>query len=386
MSIESVAEFRARAKAWLAANMPRVDVASPPVLERDSIALWQRAREIQGRLYDGGFAGICFPSEYGGLGLDYEYKKAFDAEAVGYEMPVVLNVPCFAICCATIHDMGSEEQKRTHIAAALRGDEVLVQLLSEPNGGSDLAGVTTRAERRGDRWVVNGAKTWSTGAFAADFGLCLARIDWEVPKHDGLTMFLMPLRAPGPTMNRIRQVDGTAEFCEEFFDDVELGDDAVVGEPGRGWEVASCQLYDERRTMGDGSEFTSGAGILAAADVQIDLLRLVERAAGPATPVFARSPVGRWCTAWSRSRRVSMSTEQCWTADCLPRQGRSSGRSWQKPTTSKPMPPRRLRAQARSSRRNLSYSPLVIDISADRSPISAAARRRWHATSSVSGY
>ena len=98
MSIESVAEFRARAKAWLAANMPRVDVASPPVLERDSIALGQRAREIQRRLYDGGFAGICFPSEYGGLGLDYEYKKAFDAEAVGYEMPVVLNVPCFAIC------------------------------------------------------------------------------------------------------------------------------------------------------------------------------------------------------------------------------------------------------------------------------------------------
>jgi len=271
VSIESVAEFRARARAWLAANMPRVDVASPPVLERDSIALRQRAREIQGRLYDGGFAGICFPSEYGGLGLDYEYKKAFDAEAVGYEMPVVLNVPCFAICCATILDMGSEEQKRTHIAAALRGDEVLVQLLSEPNGGSDLAGVTTRAERRGDRWVVNGAKTWSTGAFAADFGLCLARTDWEVPKHDGLTMFLMPLRAPGLTMNRIRQVDGTAEFCEEFFDDVELGDDAVVGEPGRGWEVASCQLYHERRTMGDGSEFTSGAGILAAADVQIDL-------------------------------------------------------------------------------------------------------------------
>jgi len=161
--------------------MPRVDVASPPVLERDSIALWQRAREIQRRLYDGGFAGICFPSEYGGLGLDYEYKKAFDAEAVGYEMPVVLNVPCFAICCATILDMGSEEQKRTHIAAALRGDEVLVQLLSEPNGGSDLAGVTTRAERRGDRWVVNGAKTWSTGAFAADFGLCLARTDGRRP-------------------------------------------------------------------------------------------------------------------------------------------------------------------------------------------------------------
>lgn len=86
------------------------------------------------KLYDGGFAGICFPREYGGLGLGYEYKKAFDAEAQGYETPLLLNVPSFAICCATILDMGSEEQKRTHIRAALRGDEVLVQLLSEPSG------------------------------------------------------------------------------------------------------------------------------------------------------------------------------------------------------------------------------------------------------------
>ena len=156
--------------------------------------------------------------------------------------------------------MGSEEQKRNHISAALRGDEVLVQLLSEPSGGSDLAGVITRAERRGDRWVLNGAKTWSTFAFAADYGLCLARTDWEVPKHEGLTMFLVPIHSPGVTMNRIRQVDGTDEFCEEFFDDVELGDDAVVGEPGKGWEVASRQLYHERRTMGDGSEFTVGSG------------------------------------------------------------------------------------------------------------------------------
>jgi alkylation response protein AidB-like acyl-CoA dehydrogenase len=257
--------------------MPKVDDANPPVFERDSEVTWERARELQHRLYDGGFAGICFPREYGGLGLNYEYKKAFDAETVGYEMPIILNIPSFAICCATILDMGSEEQKRTHIPAALHGEEVLVQLLSEPSGGSDLAGVITRADRRGGRWVVNGAKTWSTGAFAADYGLCLARTDWEVPKHEGLTMFLMPLRRPGITLNRIRQVDGTAEFCEEFFDDVELTDDAVVGEPGKGWDIATRQLYHERRTMGDGSEFTSGGGVAAADDVQIDLLRLVEK-------------------------------------------------------------------------------------------------------------
>jgi alkylation response protein AidB-like acyl-CoA dehydrogenase len=276
-STDTVAEFRSRAKAWLAENMPPQEPDQAALLERDAEASWGRARELQKRLYDGGFAGICFPREYGGLGLGYEYKKAFDAESVGYETPLMLNVPSFAICCATILDMGSEEQKRTHIRAALRGDEVLVQLLSEPSGGSDLAGVITRAERRDGRWILNGAKTWSTWAFAADYGLCLARTDWTVPKHEGLTMFLVPLRSPGITINRIQQVDGSVEFCEEFFDDVELGDDAVVGEPGKGWEVASRQLYHERRSMGDGSEYTSGPGISEAEDVSIDLLSLVER-------------------------------------------------------------------------------------------------------------
>jgi alkylation response protein AidB-like acyl-CoA dehydrogenase len=159
----------------------------------------------------------------------------------------------------------------------LAGDEVLVQLLSEPGGGSDLAGVITRADRRDGRWIINGAKTWSTWAFAADYGLCLARTDWDVPKHQGLTMFLVPLRHPGITINRIRQVNGSVEFCEEFLDDVDVGDDAVVGEPGKGWDVASRQLYHERRAMGDGSEYASGPGIAEAEDVSIDLLSLVDR-------------------------------------------------------------------------------------------------------------
>lgn len=277
VTTESVEEFRSRARAWLAANMPRLDPAEAALLERDELPSWHRARELQKRLWDGGFAGICFPREYGGLGLSYEYKKAFDAESQTYETPLLLNVPSFAICCATILDMGSEEQKRQHISAALRGDEVLVQLLSEPNGGSDLAGVITRAERRDGRWIINGAKTWSTWAFAADYGLCLARTNWDVPKHDGLTMFLVPLQHPGVTINRIQQVNGSIEFCEEFFDDVEVGDDAVVGEPGKGWDVASRQLYHERRTMGDGSEYTSGPGIAEAHDVSVDLMSLIDK-------------------------------------------------------------------------------------------------------------
>ncbi|MGD1282811.1 acyl-CoA dehydrogenase family protein [Mycobacterium seoulense] len=292
MTSESVEEFRARARAWLADNLPRLDSGDAMVLQRDELASWQRARELQKKLYDGGFAGICFPREYGGLGLGYEYKKAFDAEALAYETPLMLNVPSFAICCATILDMGSEEQKRTHIAAALRGDEVLVQLLSEPSGGSDLAGVLTRADRRDGRWIINGAKTWSTWAFAADYGLCLARTDWNAPKHEGLTMFLVPLRHPGVTINRIKQVNGSVEFCEEFFDDVDVGDDAVVGEPGKGWDVASRQLYHERRSMGDGSEYTSGPGIAEAEDISVDLLAVAEKA-NRAASERVREMVGR---------------------------------------------------------------------------------------------
>jgi alkylation response protein AidB-like acyl-CoA dehydrogenase len=276
-STESPAEFAARARAWLADNMPAISPESPPAAPRDDELSWQRARELQKRLYEGGFAGICFPREYGGLGLDYEYQKAFDEESLNYEMPLILNVPTFTICCATLLDTGSEEQKKQHISAALRGDEILVQLLSEPGGGSDLAGVITRAERQGERWVINGAKTWSTSAFAADYGLCLARTNWDVPKHDGLTMFLVPIAHPGITLRRITQVHGGTEFCEEFLDGVDVGDDAVVGEVDQGWAVASRQLYHERRAVGQGSEFASGSGSEGGHTTPVDYADLVEQ-------------------------------------------------------------------------------------------------------------
>ncbi|NVN50091.1 acyl-CoA dehydrogenase family protein [Mycolicibacterium hippocampi] len=273
---ESVADFAARARVWLAENMPRVDPDNPPFSVRADQASWDHAKQLQKRLHDGGFAGICFPREYGGLGLDYAYQKAFDAECRRYEMPLILNVPTFTICAATILDMGSEAQKRERISAAIRGDEILVQLLSEPSGGSDLAGVITRADRRDGTWVVNGAKTWSTSAFAGDYGLLLARTDWTVPKHEGLTMFLVPLKAAGITMRRIKEVNGSEEFCEEFFDGLELDDDAVVGEVNKGWEVASRQLFHERRAVGGGSEFASGTGAENASEMPPDHVALAE--------------------------------------------------------------------------------------------------------------
>jgi len=289
---ESVEAFAARARDWLADNMPRVDLDSPPRAARDDEGAWQRARELQRRLYEGGFAGICFPRQYGGLGLDIAYQEAFNAETIGYEMPLILNVPTFTICCASLLDTGSEAQKRQHISAALRGEEVLVQLLSEPSGGSDLAGLITRAERDGDGWIINGAKTWSTSAFAADYGLLLARTDPTVPKHDGLTMFLVPIHAPGVTLRRIKQVDGSDEFCEEFFDGLRLGGDAVVGEVNDGWKVASRLLFHERRAVGQGSEFASGRGRERPAEFLANLLALAA-AAGKADDPMVQDKVGR---------------------------------------------------------------------------------------------
>lgn len=284
--LESVEAFRERARAWIAANLTPLSEGTDPAYEEGAMrhdeAAWLRARELQAGLHAGGFAGICYPREYGGLGLTPAHQRAFNEVVAGYEMPTMLSTPTFTICCPTILDTGSEEQKREHIGAAIRGEEVLVQFLSEPSGGSDLAGATTRATRDGDVFILSGSKIWSSGAYAADYALCLARTDWEVPKHRGLTMFLLKVHQPGIKIHRILQVDGGSEFCQEFFDDVEVPLSAVVGEVNGGWAVASRQLFHERNAVGGGSPYFSGpvpTGRRASpVEDLIDLLRRTGRA------------------------------------------------------------------------------------------------------------
>lgn len=198
-------------------------------------------------------------------------------------MPLALNIPTLTICAPTILDLGSEEQKRIHIPAVLRGEELLVQFLSEPRGGSDLAGLTTRADRRGDEWVLNGSKIWSSGAYAADYALCLARTDWDAPKHAGLTMFLVPIRTAGLTVRQITQVDGSEEFCQEFFDDVVLPVDAVLGKVNGGWETANRLLQHERGAVGGASPYSSGVQAHSGRDVS-GLLDLAQRTGQLADP------------------------------------------------------------------------------------------------------
>jgi alkylation response protein AidB-like acyl-CoA dehydrogenase len=257
---EDVESFRRRAREWIAGHLPRLPGGdgrgAGPLIDD---AAWLRARQLQRLLYDGGFAGLCYPREYGGQGLTPEHQKAFNEEVAGYEMPLPLNVPTFSICGPVLLELGTEEQKREHLPAVLRGDEVLVQFLSEPRGGSDLAGLTTRAVRDGDVFIVNGAKIWSSGAYAADYATCLVRTDWDAPKHRGLTMLLMNVHQPGVTIRRIKQLDGNEEFCEEFLDDVEVPVSNVIGEINGGWAVATRQLFHERNAVGGGSPYVSGS-------------------------------------------------------------------------------------------------------------------------------
>ena len=254
---ESVDEFRARARAWLAEAMPPIgDGWNDRSDDRR-----ERERDLQRRLWDGGFAGICFPAEYGGLGLPLEYQRAFTEESSGYDMPFSLNVPTLGILAATLVDFGTHEQKARHLPAILRGEELWVQFLSEPSGGSDLAGCLTRADRDGDVFVLNGSKIWSSGAAGADYAMCLARTNWDVPKHRGLTMFILKIHQPGVVVEQIRQVDGSLEFCQEFFDDVAVPVADVVGAVDDGWTVATRLLTHERMAVGGGSPYTSGRSI-----------------------------------------------------------------------------------------------------------------------------
>lgn len=261
--VEDLEQFRLRARAWLAESLPLL----PEGYDNHRLALedepGERARRLQRLLFDGGFAGICFPREYGGRGLSRAHQRAFSRESLPYQMPTVFNIPTFSILAPTLLDFGTEEQKRRHIPAMLRGDELWVQFLSEPSGGSDLAGVITRATRDGDVFVLNGSKIWSSGAFRSDYSLCLVRTDWQAPKHRGLTMLIVRIHQPGIEVRQIKMVNGTAEFCQEYFDDVAVPVDHVVGQVNDGWTVASRLLVHERDAVGGGSPYVSG---MAAGD------------------------------------------------------------------------------------------------------------------------
>lgn len=264
--MESVEEFTIRARAWLAANMPPAPPGSSLPTRRhvrsdeEELARIARCRELQRLLFDGGLAGICVPNEYGGQGLTLAHQEALNREIVGYDFPSDTQIPTFTPCMAVLLDFGTEEQKKRFIPPILKGEAFWMQFLSEPSGGSDAAGAQTTAIRDGDEWVMNGSKIWTTGAWWADWGLCLARTNWDVPKHRGLTVFVLPIHQPGIEIHRIEMLNGSKEFCQEFLTDVRVPDSDRIGEVDQGWTVGVRWMYHERTVSGGSPYVTRPAG------------------------------------------------------------------------------------------------------------------------------
>jgi alkylation response protein AidB-like acyl-CoA dehydrogenase len=279
-----VDEYRQRARVWLADNVARRE---GPVAHHDidyyTPAVIAANRALQRTLFDGGYAGITWPKEYGGGGLPAAFEAIFDEEAQGYVMPDfgILSGTTFGVCVPTMLAHASPELLASFIPKVLSGDALVCQFFSEPSSGSDLAGARTSATKDGDQWILNGQKIWSTYAHLADWGLCLARTDWEVPKHSGLTWFAVPCDSPGLTIRPIRQINDTSEFCEDFFDDVAVPDENRVGDVNQGWTVTQTMLVLERGggRSGDGRGFT-GPGPLAS-----DLVRVARQAGRLDEPV-----------------------------------------------------------------------------------------------------
>jgi len=242
-------DYRREARAWLSANLRRregpdpdrgVDDYTPEVMAAN--------RALQRRLFEAGYAGITWPREYGGQGLPAAYESAFVEEAAGYVLPDfgALTITTFYVCVPTMLAHAPPGFLRGFVPRVLAGEQLVCQFFSEPSSGSDLAGARTRAVRDGDQWVLNGQKIWSTFAHRADSGMCLARTDPSVPKHQGLTWFLVPCDAPGLTIRPIRQINEVAEFCEEFFDDVVVPDSNRLCEVNAGWPVTQTMFVMER--------------------------------------------------------------------------------------------------------------------------------------------
>src|SRR4051794_17407339 len=232
--------FRDELRAWLAANPP------DPEPERDEDAHYAWRRDYERRLAQGGWAGVHWPAEYGGRGATLTESAIFFEELGRSGAPLPANVLGTLLAGPTIMIWGTPEQKERYLAPILSADEIWCQGFSEPDAGSDLAAVKTRAVPDGDDWVVTGQKVWTSGAQYSKWCMLVARTDGDVPKHKGLTYFLLDMEQDAVQVRPLRQITGESEFNELFLEEARIAGENVLGGVGNGWKVALTTLMNER--------------------------------------------------------------------------------------------------------------------------------------------
>jgi acyl-CoA dehydrogenase len=243
---QNLAAIRTEARAWLDEKWPAFSAEYPDPGRYDP----ERARAWQKRLASGGWGAPSWPAEYGGRGFGPLEATVWAQERARAGATIPFNVVGFGMAGPTIISHASPEQKERYLPPLLGGEEIWCQLFSEPGAGSDLASLTTRAVREGDDWIVTGQKVWSSSAHDADWGLLLARHDFDAPKHKGLVYLLADMRSPGIEVRPLKQMDGGAHFNEVFLNDVRVPHANRLGEPGDGWRIAITTLMHERMSIG----------------------------------------------------------------------------------------------------------------------------------------
>ncbi len=243
----TVDEFAQDAKQWLAENKhlaPRdYGAICPPDMVDEGLA-WQR------HLYASGKAGIHWPVEFGGQGLTAAHQAQWLYECALVGVPGVFNMVGLVLTGGAVQKFGTPEQQAKHLHASLRAEHVWCQLFSEPGAGSDLGSLSTKAERDGDRYIVNGQKVWCSGGRYSNWGILMARTNADAPKHEGISFFLLDMSLPGIEIRPLKQMTGEAEFDEVFFTDVEMPAEALLGPLHGGWGVGMAVLTSERGHIG----------------------------------------------------------------------------------------------------------------------------------------
>jgi len=241
------AAFRAEARAFLEKHLqPK---GSAPA-SRDRVNMLEKAKAWQKTKAENKFAQITWPKEWGGRGGTAMQSVIWGQEESKFDAPTGPFAIGLGMCIPTVIAFGSDEHKQRYVQKALMGEEIWCQLFSEPSAGSDVAGLKTRAVKDGDEWVINGQKVWTSGAHYSDFGILLVRTDPKVPKHKGLTMFIVNMKQPGVEVRPIHQASGGREFNEVYFTDVRIPDKDRLGDVGAGWKVALVTLMNERLAVG----------------------------------------------------------------------------------------------------------------------------------------